>query len=67
MLDHKDDHNYTEPSSAYTDGRRCLDLVETEFDIPVLGFLLEVFISKERFPRDIMTKVESNPQSLVLP
>jgi len=47
-----------------TDGRRCLDLIETAFNIPVLPFVFEVFI-KESLPRDIVIKVESNPQSPV--
>ena len=46
---------------ANVDCRRCLDLIETAFDIPCLEFLLEVFIVKDRLPKDIMTKVESNP------
>ena len=38
---------------ANTDGRRCLDLVETKLNISVLEFLLEVFVIKEHLPRGI--------------
>ena len=58
-------HESTE-ELANTDGRRSLDLIEAEFHIPVLKVLLKVFLIKEHLPRGIMTKVESNPQSLIL-